>query len=93
MRVRHNISADFDDPNLVSAAGLVPVMALAETAGLSGLVDQHVSVAGAAGANATWSTSIGCGCCWPQEPVQLYYTRWAPPCFAVAHRASHSIAS
>ena len=29
MRVLHNISAEFDDPNLIGTAGLVPVMALA----------------------------------------------------------------
>jgi len=37
MRLFHDpakISASFDDPNLVSRAGLVPVMALAERAGL-----------------------------------------------------------
>jgi hypothetical protein len=45
-------SAHFDDPNLVSTAGLVPVMALAQRAGLAGLVAEHVSVPGTAGANA-----------------------------------------
>jgi len=45
-------SAHFDDPNLVSTAGLVPVMALAQRAGLAGLVDEHVSVPGPAGAHA-----------------------------------------
>lgn len=34
----------FDDENLVSCAGLVPVMSLAERAGLSGLVEEHVSI-------------------------------------------------
>ncbi len=37
MRLSHDplkISASFDDPNLVSRAGLVPVMSLAERAGL-----------------------------------------------------------
>lgn len=33
----------FDDPNLVSAAGLVPVMLLAESAGLHELVAEHVA--------------------------------------------------
>src|SRR5690606_36352873 len=32
----------FDDENLVSHAGLVPVMELAERAGLRGLLDEHV---------------------------------------------------
>jgi hypothetical protein len=37
-------SAVFDDPNLVSSAGLVPSLALAESAGLRDLADQHLSV-------------------------------------------------
>ena len=47
MRLFHDpakISASFDDPNLVSRAGLVPVMALAERAGLAGLVRRHVRI-------------------------------------------------
>jgi hypothetical protein len=39
----------FDDRNLVSCAGLVPVMALADRAGLSALAGAHLSVPGAAG--------------------------------------------
>ncbi len=57
MRVCHNISADFDDPNLVSCAGLVPVMGLAEKAGLYDLVDEHVHVPASAGANADLKVS------------------------------------
>jgi hypothetical protein len=45
-------SAVFDDPNLVSAAGLVPVVALAESAGLRDLADTHLSVPTDKGANA-----------------------------------------
>ncbi len=52
MRVCHNLSADFDDPNLITSAGLVPVMTLAQKAGLPDLVTEHVSVPGSAGANA-----------------------------------------
>jgi hypothetical protein len=52
VRVCHNLSADFDDPNLIGSAGLVPVMALAQKAGLADLVADHVSVPGSAGANA-----------------------------------------
>src|SRR5665811_2395491 len=37
-------SAVFDDPNLVSSAGLVPMLALARSAGLAQLADQHLSV-------------------------------------------------
>lgn len=46
------VSATFDDPNLVSAAGLVPLMALAEEAGLHTLGDEHLSVPTDKGANA-----------------------------------------
>src|SRR5262245_19520840 len=52
MRLSHDpmkISACFDDPNLVSRAGLVPVMSLAERAGLYGLVRRHVRIDAAAG--------------------------------------------
>ena len=42
-------SAVFDDPNLVSCAGLVPVVGLAQRAGLGALVDRHVGVGGGAG--------------------------------------------
>ncbi len=34
----------FDDPNLVSAGGLVPVLALADAAGLRDLADGHLTV-------------------------------------------------
>src|SRR5665648_402549 len=51
MRVCHNLSASFDDPNLVSCAGLIPVMALAGRAGLHDLAAAHVRVPGSAGAN------------------------------------------
>ena len=52
MRLVHDpakISASFDDPNLVSRAGLVPVMALAERAGLGGLVRRNVRITAKAG--------------------------------------------
>ena len=52
MRVSHNFSAEFDDDNLIATGGLVPVMLLAESAGLSDLVQEYVTVAGRAGANA-----------------------------------------
>jgi hypothetical protein len=45
-------SAVFDDPNLVSSAGLVPVLALARTAGLHELAQMHLSVPTDKGANA-----------------------------------------
>jgi hypothetical protein len=46
------IHATFDDPNLVSRAGLVPVMALAQRAGLSDLVGEHVRISRRCGVNA-----------------------------------------
>ena len=45
-------SAVFDDPNLVSCAGLVPALALARTAGLHDLAREHLSVPSDKGANA-----------------------------------------
>ena len=41
----------FDDPNVLSCAGLVPVLALADAAGLASLADGHLSVPGDKGAN------------------------------------------
>lgn len=45
-------SAIFDDPNLVSCAGLVPMMALAQQCDLATLADEHLSVPTDTGANA-----------------------------------------
>jgi hypothetical protein len=50
--------ATFDDPNLVSRAGLVPVMALAQRAGLGGLVAEHVRIDRPCGVNA--HLKVGC---------------------------------
>ena len=55
MRLLHGLAktcATFDDPNLVSRAGLVPVMALAQRAGLGGLVAEHVRIGHRCGVNA-----------------------------------------
>ena len=52
MRLLHDPAkthASFDDPNLVSQAGLVPVMALAGALGLGGLVASTSGRAGTAG--------------------------------------------
>jgi hypothetical protein len=54
MRLSHTLratSAVFDDPNLVSSGGLVPVLALAESAGLRDLADAHLTVPSDRGAN------------------------------------------
>jgi Transposase DDE domain group 1 len=53
MRVSHAASAVFDDPNLVSCAGLAPVLALAERCGLHRLVAESVTLSGPAAANAS----------------------------------------
>src|SRR5215212_10653843 len=50
--IRPVVSASFDDPNLVSAAGLVPLMALAREAGLRELADERMSVPTDKGAHA-----------------------------------------
>jgi len=52
MRVSHGVSAVFDDPNLVSCAGLAPVLELAERAGLQDLVAEHVRIDKPGGGNA-----------------------------------------
>jgi hypothetical protein len=49
---RRAISARFDDPNLVSCAGLVPVMALAQRCGLAGLLVYRLTITARGGANA-----------------------------------------
>jgi hypothetical protein len=55
MQLSHTLrvgSAVFDDPNLVSVAGLVPVLGLADRAGLASLAGHHLSVPTDKGANA-----------------------------------------
>jgi hypothetical protein len=52
MRLSHAVpvrSAVFDQPNLVSHAGLVPAMGLAARADLAELAERHVTVPGGAG--------------------------------------------
>ena len=55
MQLLHTLAktrVSFDDPNLISHAGLVPLSALAERAGLPGLAAAHVRPGGERGANA-----------------------------------------
>ncbi|HEV7419892.1 MAG TPA: IS1380 family transposase [Mycobacterium sp.] len=55
MQLSHNrpvASARFDDPNLVSCAGLVPMVALAQHCGLGELADEHLTVPTDKGSNA-----------------------------------------
>ena len=42
--IRPVASALFDDPNLVSCAGLVPIAAMAQKCGLKSLADEHLTV-------------------------------------------------
>ena len=61
MRLLHELAkthASFDDPNLVSRAGLVPLMALAQRCGLAGLTAGHVRTGLPAGVNA--DVKVGC---------------------------------
>jgi hypothetical protein len=61
VRLLHDLAkthASFDDPNLVSRAGLVPVMALADRCGLAGLAGEHVRIDRPAGVNA--HLKVGC---------------------------------
>ena len=61
MRLLHDLAkihATFDDPHLVSQAGLVPVMALAQRAGLADLVAEHVGIGHRCGVNA--QLKVGC---------------------------------
>src|SRR5690349_6896696 len=54
VRLLHDLTkihATFDDPNLVSRAGLVPVMALAQRAGLAALAGEHIRIARPCGVN------------------------------------------
>jgi hypothetical protein len=52
VRVCHESTAVFDDPNLVSCAGLSPVLRLAERAGLHDLLAEHLTLTGSGTANA-----------------------------------------
>jgi hypothetical protein len=55
MRLSHAraaVTARFDDPNLVSCAGLVPVMALAQRCGLATLLVDRLTITAKGGANA-----------------------------------------
>jgi hypothetical protein len=51
--VNHCVLAGFDDPNLVSRAGLVPVMGLAERASRHDLIGKHVRLPGPPWSNAS----------------------------------------
>src|SRR5258708_38657493 len=50
--IRRIAAAKFDDPNLVSCAGLVPTVALAQQCDLAALADERLAVPTDNGANA-----------------------------------------
>ena len=55
MQLSHSparVSVVFDEANLVSCAGLAPVLALAQRVGLDDLVAEHLSLTGPGAANA-----------------------------------------
>ena len=58
MKASHTIRPVFDDPNVVSDAGLVPVLRLAESAGLHDLLSEQLSVSSP---NATAKTAAVVG--------------------------------
>ena len=57
MRVCHSVSASFDDLNLVSCAGLAPVLRLAQRAGLQDLVAGYVRIGRPGGCNTALKVS------------------------------------
>jgi hypothetical protein len=52
MRVSHDVSHSFDDPNLVSCGGLVPAVGLAQRCGLHDLAADRLTLRGEGSANA-----------------------------------------
>ncbi len=58
MRVCHEVPALFDDPNLVSCAGLAPVLRLAERGGLQRLVGEHVQLGRPSGVSPHLALSV-----------------------------------
>jgi hypothetical protein len=55
MQLSHTFAAmgaEFDDASVIGSAGLVPLVALAQSAGLPGLVVEHLGVPTDKGANA-----------------------------------------
>ena len=59
MKASHRVGAVFDDPNLIGSAGLLPVMRLAEAAGLDRLLTAQLSVPSANAAGKAWCVVAG----------------------------------
>ena len=77
MRLLHGLAetrASFDDPDLVSHAGLVPVMALAQRAGLGEMVAEHVRPGGECGVSA--HVKIPCLVARAWRPGQIRSMTW-----------------
>jgi hypothetical protein len=75
------IGSAFDHPNLIASARLVPLVALAEAAGLLELVSAHVSVPTDSGASADLKTmSQVAGMCVGADSIQdmSIPLKWAP---------------
>jgi hypothetical protein len=74
VRVSHEYTLVFVDPNLVPCAGLAPVLTLADRAGLCDLVDKHLTVPGSVGARAK-ALALALGAAW--SPGSTPSTGWA----------------
>ena len=82
MQFKHSnraVSVSFDDPTLVSSAGLIPMMVLAVKTGLGAVVDERVKLPGYFGANAGLKVIAlvagmltGAGCCEYGKIVELW---------------------
>src|SRR3954463_12866099 len=72
MRLFHGssaLSATFDDPNLVSVGGLVPVVALAQSCRLGELVGEKLTLRSKGGVKAQLGVPR---CCWTTTPIVSY---------------------
>jgi hypothetical protein len=64
VRLLHDLAkvhATLDDPNLVSRAGLVPVLALGQRAGFAGLAGAHVGPGGPGGSVPVLDRALAAG--------------------------------
>jgi hypothetical protein len=77
MRLLHAAAAaevSFDDPTLVSCAGLVPALRLAGQAGRDDLAGQCVRLPGSAGANAAAKIGSLVAGWWPALTASMIWT-------------------
>ena len=78
MRVCHESTVVFDEANLVSCAGLAPVLATAERAGLHEHLDEHLTL-GAENASLR-AASLVAGTDMYTDVPQFSVTVWPPTC-------------